>query len=233
MRRLGLLLLAASLAGCAPAAPDPRGVARDEVLLQVSASGRSEARPDEARFTTGVETNGLTGPAASAAYNAAMGRVMAALTALCIAAQDVQTRSITLSRIDYGPERGRYRAGNMAEVRVRDLDKVGAAIAATTEAGGNVVSGPDLRVSSQEAADNSAYAAAFKAARARADAYAAAGGLRVARVLAIRDAAAEGGPIGYGAVGAAVEAQSSNAAPFRPGMNGREVRVRVDFALAK
>jgi uncharacterized protein YggE len=53
---------------------------------------------------------------------------------------DLQTRQITLARVDYGPERGRFQANNLVEVRIRDLKRAGEAIAATTEAGANVVS---------------------------------------------------------------------------------------------
>lgn len=225
MRGPSLLLLASLLAACSPA-PDPRGVAKNEVLLQVAATGRSEVRPDEARMTVGVTTNAPTAAAASAANTATANRVTAALERLGVAADDTQTRALTLSRIDYGPERGRYRADNLLEVRVRDVRQAGAAVAAATEAGGNVVSGPELRVSSPEAADNAAYAAAFKAARARADAYAGAAGLRVARVLAIRDGGVEAVPIGYATARAA-------APPVRAGIDVREVRVRADFALAR
>jgi uncharacterized protein len=232
MKRIAVAL--ALFAGACSQAPDPRGVARDEVLLQVSATGQTEARPDEARLTVGVSTNAATAAAASAGNNAAMGRVTAGLERLGVKQDDLQTRSVTLSRIDYGPERGRYRADNLVEVRIRDLAQAGPAIAAATEAGGNVVAGPELRLSDPERADNAAYAAAYKAARARADAYAQAAGLRVVRVLGIRDAAADGPPIGYprGAVGAAVEAQAAGP-PVRAGISTREVRVRADFALAK
>jgi uncharacterized protein YggE len=128
---------------------------------------------------------------------------------------------------------------NLLEVRVRDIRQAGAAVAAATEAGGNVVSGPELRVSSPEAADNQAYAAAYKAARARADAYATAAGLKVSRVLVIRDGGVEAVPIAYGYGGAVTEATATApppiaaraAPPVRAGVDVREVRVRADFAL--
>ena len=241
MQRLALVLLA-GLAACAPSEPDPRGVRRDEVLLQVSATGRAEVRPDEARFTVGVTSNQPTAAAASAENNRVMSRVTEALERLGVRADDVQTRSLTLSRIDYGPERGRFRADNMVEVKMRDLKRVGEAVAAATEAGGNVVSGPDLRLSSPEAADNPAYAAAYKAARARADAYAQAAGLEVKRVLAIRDGHVPEMPIPYAYGGAVTDATAQaapppvmarNAPPVRPGVTTREVTVRADFALSK
>lgn len=238
MRRLAPLLLMAGLAACSRE-PDPRGVGRKEVLLQVAATGRSEVRPDEARMTVGVTTNAPTAAAASTGNAATANRVVQALERLGVKADDVQTRSLTLSRIDYGPERGRYRADNLVEVRVRDVRQAGAAVAAATEAGGNVVSGPMLRVSSPEAADNAAYAAAYKAARARAEAYAEAAGLRVSRVLTIRDAGIEEVPIPYGRA-AGVESMATMAprvaAPSPPvsaGVDVREVRVRADFALAR
>ncbi|MBW3560734.1 MAG: SIMPL domain-containing protein, partial [Proteobacteria bacterium] len=67
-------------------------------------------RPNEARFTVGATTQAGTAAAASAGNNAAANRVMAGLERLGVEADDVQTRSVTLSRIDYGPERGRFRA---------------------------------------------------------------------------------------------------------------------------
>jgi uncharacterized protein YggE len=203
------------------------------VLLQVMASGRTDTRPDEARFRAGVQTLASTAAAASAGNNEVMNRVAAALERLGVKRDDVQTRQITLSRMDYGRDRGRFQANNVVEVRVRNLDRVGEAIAATTEAGANVLSGPNMTVSDPEAANRSAYAAAYKAARARAEAYADAAGLKIARVLAIRDGGKNDGPIGYvGDANMAQVAAPEEAPPFRPGMNASEVQVRADFALA-
>ena len=234
MRLFGLAaLVCLALPACTQAPPDPRGVERDEVLLQVMASGRTDTRPDEARFRAGVQTIASTAAAASAGNNEVMNRVATALERLGVKRDDVQTRQITLSRMDYGRDRGRFQANNVVEVRVRNLDRVGEAIASTTEAGANVLSGPDMTVSDPEATSRSAYAAAYKAARARAEAYAKAAGLKVARVLAIRDGGESNGPIGYVGDAAMAEATAQVAPPpFRPGMNASEVRVRADFALA-
>lgn len=234
MRAFALALpLCAALAACGQRPPDPRGVEHGEVLVQVSASGRTDTRPDEARFTGGVSTIAPSAAAASAGNNQAMGRVVAALRALGIRPEDVQTRSITLNRLDYGPNRGRFEASNVIEVKVRDLAKAGPAIAAATEAGGNVLSGPILGVADPEAANRSAYASAYRAARGRAEAYAEAAGLRVDRVLAIRDTGTGEDQIMVGAMAMDAMAQSAAAPPpVEPGMNSSEVRIRVDFALA-
>lgn len=234
--KLSIALLPAclALAACS-GGTDPRGVDRKETLLQVSATGRADTRPDEARFTAGVATTADTAAAATAANNAMMDKVVRGVETLGVKKDDVQTRTISLQRIDYGRERGRYRANNMVEVRVRNVERVSAAIAAATEAGANVLSGPDLRVSDQESANRSAYAQAYKAARARADAYAQAAGLKVTRVLAIREAGGEGPVVPY--VGDMMMEAAAQAAPppptMRAGLNTSQVGIRVDFALAE
>jgi len=152
----------------------------------------------------------------------------------------LRARSITLSRIDYGPNRGRFQANNLIDVKVSDIKRAGEALAAITEAGANVLSGPNLRVSDPENAARSAYAAAYRAARARAEAYAQAAGLKVSRVLAIRDGGeGGGGPWPYPEEGMATDLQVRNVAPVsapppvQPGVSTRQVQIRVDFALAK
>ena len=236
MNRSFCLPLLLALGACSEKPADPRGVERHETLLQVSATGRAETRPDEARFTAGVQTIAPSAAAASKGNNDVINRVLAAVERLGIRKEDVQTQSVTLSRIDYGPNRGRFEANNMIEVRMRNIDKAGEAIAAATEAGANVLSGPNLTVSDRDAANRSAYAQAYKSARARADAYAAAAGLRVVRVLSIRDIEQ-----GYGGYGGAVTMDASvqmeapetvAPPPIRGGMDRSQVQVRADFALA-
>jgi len=234
------LALALALGACGESAPDPRGVERDEVLVQVSATGRADTRPDEARFTVGVDTIAATSREASARNSATINKVAAALQRLGVKEDDLQTRSITLSRIDYGPNRGRFQANNLIDIKVRDIKRAGEALAAITEAGANVLSGPNLRVSDPENAARTAYAAAYRSARARAEAYAQAAGLKVARVLAIRDGGeGGGGPWPPPEEAMSMDLQARNVAPvsapppMQPGISTRQVQIRVDFALSK
>lgn len=225
-----------AVAACGGGAPDPRGVDRSETLLSVSASGDADARPDEAFFIVGVENFGRDAAAASAANRTDIAELLSALKAAGVPEKDIQTRSITITLIDWGPRRGQYQASNTVAVTVRDIAKADAAIAAATEAGANIMSGPELRMSDPEAAANSAYAAAYANARKRAEAYAAAAGMEVSRVLYIRDA---GGSQGERYLQGAAEADGANfearaAVPtsvIMPGETTSSVTVQVDFAL--
>ncbi len=239
MRHLPLLALPL-LAACQPTSPDPRGVEKGETLLTISATGRAEARPNEARLRMGVVSVGPNATEASRLNREKMARVTAALSRLGVKADDLQTQDLSLQRIDYGRERGQFRASNVLEARLTDMARVGEAVTAVTEAGANLLGGPDLRVSDREAANRSAYAAAFKAARSRAEAYGEAAGLKIVRVVNIVD----GGEYGIPMPPPIVRTQSMDAAmpvsappppeqgaPFSPGLNRTEVRLRVDFAL--
>jgi len=225
-----------ALAACGDKAPDPRGVEHDETLLSVSATGRSETKPDEARFTAGVSTIAASAEEATRRNNETMTKVSGALKTFGVAEKDLQTRQLTVNRIDWGANKGKYEAVNQVEVRMRAVDKAGEAVAATTQAGANVLSGPTLRISDQEAATKSAYAAAYRAARARADAYAGAAGLKIDRILAIRDGGSGGPPMPYYEMDAANRAAPQAVAaapPFNPGVSESQVSVQVDFALSK
>ena len=213
MRTKLFLLAIPLLAACQPAAPDPRGVERDETLLvgQRQRPRRHQAGRGEASARRPVAT--LAQPAeASRANRDKMATVSATLAKLGVKPDDIQTRNLTLQRIDYGPERGRFRADNLVEVKLRQMDKVGEAVAAATEAGANLLGGPDLRISDREASSRSAYAAAYRAARQRAEAYAAAAGLKIARVLTIQDAGEYGAPIPYARTGNASGMMTEQAA---------------------
>jgi hypothetical protein len=234
-------MLVPLLASCQSAPPSVRGVEKGETFLTVTAIGRAEARPDEARLSLGVQSMGGSAEEAARGNREKMERVTAALQRLGVRPDDLQTRNLSLQRIDYGPERGRFRADNVVEVRMRDMGKVGEAIASATDAGANLMDGPNLRVSDREAATRAAYAEAYRAARARAEAYAGAAEMNISRVIAIHDGGEAGVPQRYGRdMDLNVSAQTAApeqpprpvaAVPFSPGVNTGEVHVRVDFAL--
>ena len=243
IRKLVPLAGALVLAACGETPYDPRGVDREETLLSVSATGEAETRPDEARFQAGVNNWAASARAASDANAEDIREIVAALRAAGVAENDIQTRNVGVQRIDYGDRRGQYQASNIVAVTVREDDRTGEVISAVTDAGANIVSGPDLRVAEPEKAANTAYGAAYKAARARAEAYAEAAGMEISRVLTIRDmGGAQGNRYLPGAVPVAPPPPpiATDVAMARPesgggmvmaGQTTSAVAVQVDFAL--
>lgn len=234
------LLAAFMLSACSGdhGPPDPRGVSPKETLLSVSATGEAETRPDQAQFQAGVNSWAGDAKSASTANAAKMAEVLNALRGAGVADKDVQTRAVSVQRLDWGDRKGQYQAANVVNVTVRNVDRAGAAVTAATNSGANLLSGPDLRMADPERAANAAYTAAYKAARSRADAYAAAADMRVARVLSIRDSGgAQGNRQLPGAVPVAppsvvMEQSSVAAGRVMAGQTTSTVAVQVDFALA-
>ncbi len=234
------------LTGCTYEPTDERGVERNETLLSVSASGDADATPDEAEFEAGMESFAATAKAASDANEGEIAKVVRALRQLGVDPADIQTRNVAIQRIQYGDRKGQYQASNVLSVTLRDVELASAAITAVSDAGANILRGPDLRMSDPEAAANSAYTAAYKAARGRAQAYADAADMKIARVLYIRDAGgSQGGRYLQGATAIdiappppmAARTVSREAMPeegggaIMPGRTTSSVTVQVDFAL--
>lgn len=231
------------LAACGDQPYDPRGVDHDETLLSVSATGESEIRPDEAFFQVGINSWSRSATSASKANADDIAKVVEALKKAGIEEKDIQTRTVGIQKIDWGTRKGQFQASNVVAVTVRDIDNASAALTAATEAGANVLSGPDLRISDSEKAANAAYGEAFKAAKARAEAYADAAGMEISRVLTIRDGGGAQGnryipgappppPIRTAPYVEAMEQSANDAsAAIMPGQTRSRVSVQVDFAL--
>lgn len=237
---LALLIAAPALAQTASPVPV---IAAGNALLTVSAEGRTERAPDLAVFNAGVTSQGKTAGEALSANSADMSRVIAALKRAGIADRDIQTSQLSLNPIyaqqrplpdgsydPLGPKIVGYQASNQVTVRQRDLKAFGRVIDTLVEAGANQVNGPSFQMDDADAAADAARVDAIRKARARADLYARAAGLRVVRILSI----AEGG--GYMPppmpVFARAEAMDKAQAPVAPGEVTTSVGVTVMFELA-
>ncbi len=221
------------LAGCSGGKPDPRGVDHNETLLSVSGTGQAEMRPDMASFTAGMSTIRGDAKAATSANAESMDKLVAALEKQGVEEKDIQTKNVSVNRIGWGPNKNKFEAINQVSVRVRKVDTASAAIGAATDSGANILSGPSLTQSDPEKAKLSGYGAAYKAARAKAEAYATAANMRVSRILTIRDGGVQNMPMpeyDYAAE-AAPRAVASSAPPIRTGTDIETVSTTIDFAL--
>jgi uncharacterized protein len=235
MRKLTFVALVTPmlLTACSGGKPDPRGVDHDETLLSVSATGQAEMRPDMASFTAGMSTIRSDAKTATAANAEAMDKLVAALEKQGVEEKDIQTKNVSVNRIDWGPNKNKFEAINQVSVRVRKVDMASAAIGAATDSGANILSGPSLTQSDPEKAKLSGYGAAYKAARAKAEAYATAADMRVSRVLAIRDGGIQNVPMAYDYAeeAAARTVAPVSAPPIRTGTDIETVSTTIDFAL--
>ena len=195
MRRALFISLALLGASTAAAQTSPTEVlAPNQTLLEVQSTGQSFVAPDQATLTGGVVTFATTSREAADSNARAMAQVVAALKKAGVAPRDIQTQSVSLdpqSNYDrQGAEPPRitgYQARNAVTVRVRDVTKASELLTVLFEAGANDVNGPFFSIEDDSAAVTKARADAVSQAKAEADAYATAFGMRVVKVLRISE----------------------------------------------
>jgi uncharacterized protein YggE len=192
MRYLFAAALAAALPVAAAAQTVPAPIVADGTVLDVTATGRTTRVPDLATIQAGVVTQGATAAAALSANAARMDKVLAALKGAGIAGRDIATSTVRLdpqyqSNDNQPPTISGYQANNTVAVKFHDIARSGAILDALVQQGANQIDGPNLSLSQPDAALDEARADAVKRARARAELYAQAAGMTVARILSINE----------------------------------------------
>lgn len=240
------LALAAAAIPFAAQAHDPASgpvVAAGNTLLSVTAEGRTARKPDLALFSAGVTTQGKTAASALAENSTAMNRVIAALKQAGIADKDIQTSNLNLNpvysqpvigpngQMEHEPRIVGYQANNTVSVKQRDLRQFGRVLDTLVAAGANQVNGPSFQMDDPDAALDEARTSALKRARARADLYARAAGLRVTRVLTISESGgyAPQPPVMFARAEIAADAAPT---PVAAGQVELTASVSVQFELA-
>lgn len=241
---LAPLALALSLPGTAMAHDNQPAIAASSTLLTLSAEGKTTRTPDIAVFSAGVTTEGKTASDAMSANAAAMNRVIAALKKAGIADKDIQTSSINLNPVYGQPVMGPngqvineprivgYQAMNMVTIRSRDIKGFGKVLDALVASGANQISGPSFQLSDPSAANDEARVNAMKAARARAELYAKAAGLRVVRIISISEGGGYSPPQPVYAMAKMADAAGAAPTPISAGEVEAQVNVTVQFELA-
>ena len=234
----GLALLTLLLVSCVGLGETPALAQAEEErprrVLHVSGSGAVEAAPDRAVVTLGVETEAETAVEAMAENSELMQAVIAAVEAEGVAEADIQTRTLrlrprhaeTAPRVN-GPERELvgFRAENLVEVTLRDVDAIGGVLDAALAAGANRVE--SMRFMASEAAElrSQAREAAWQDAAQKADELAELAGVTLGDVLTIDETTRA--PVPVAAERVALEA----AVPVQPGTETVQVDLSVTWAL--
>ncbi|HEX8527490.1 SIMPL domain-containing protein, partial [Allosphingosinicella sp.] len=153
----------------------------------------------DARISAGVITQAPTATEALRLNATRMSAVRDALRRAGIADRDIQTSTISLQP-DYQyaenqpPRLNGYRAANEVSIRFRDIAQTGRILDTLVAQGSNQINGPMLEIDRPEEALDEARTAALANARARAELYARALGMRVRRVVSVSEAGMPGIP---------------------------------------
>ncbi|WP_395645967.1 SIMPL domain-containing protein [Terricaulis sp.] len=202
-------------------------------LLTVNAEGKVEGRPDMATINLGVTTEGQTAQAALQENSRRMQALNAALRRAGIAERDIQTSNVSVQpqqqyRENQPPLITGYIASNQVTAKVRTIANTGRVIDAAVAAGGNTVNGVYFSYQDPDAQMDAARRAAVAEARRRAELYASALGMRVARVVAVSEGGGYQPPVPMPVM--RMEAQDA-ATPIAPGTIETTVNLNVTFEL--
>ena len=192
----GALAITAMMAGMLVAAGARAG---DDEKRQIRVTGIGEvlAEPDMATISLGVVSEAKTAGDALARNSDAMAKIVASLKADGIASRDLQTSGFSVQPKFVYPDRNRgetgeprivgYTVRNMLSVRVRDLARTGEMLDRMVSLGSNSVSNISFSVADPGPVEDSARQAAVTDARARAELYAAAAGLKLGDIVLISE----------------------------------------------
>jgi uncharacterized protein YggE len=207
--------------------PGP-GAAQRTVTVSGTATVRSQ--PDEATVTLGVQTRAMTAEAAMRDNAERMRRVIAAVRAEGVAADDIATAWVSLYPQYDEPGIGvqGYVAENQVTVTVRTMQAVGRVIDAAVGAGANLTSGITFGLSDQGAGLERALGEAVEDARRKALALAEASGAQLGAVVSVSETGAPG-PLPVYRFGVAEAAPA--APPIEPPTIQTQVSVTVTWEL--
>lgn len=188
--------------------------------VRTEGTGKVSVKPDVAKAWVGVDTIAETPTSALHANSDAMAKALNALQESGVTAEDIATGYVSLSSVADEYRRGTtqgsgYRARNSVSLTIRSLEKVGAVLDRVVAAGANDLGGVRFAVASPEAAKNAAMKKALEDARRRAELYAAAGGLKLGRLMQIDESRPDSG--GYYGTQEEISVPGGGGIPIAPG----------------
>jgi uncharacterized protein YggE len=210
-------------------------VSAQAATLTIVASADVSATPDIAEIGAGVMTQAASAEAALAENAQRMDRVVRSLRAQGIAERDIQTTGLSVQP-QFRYEQNRepilvgFRASNQVRVTLRDPRRAGRVADTLVKEGANQIDGPSFRVDNPEPLLDRARQEAVRKGRARADLYATAAGMRVARITSISEQHLMRPPPPM-PVARAMAADAMADSPVLPGELQLSVTITMEFEL--
>lgn len=231
MLRHALPLLAVAVALVVPAA------ANADATLSVVGQGTAFVTPDTADISASVTKTTTSASASREDVARRTNALLGALDHLGVPRADITTTSVGVRRQTYKKRpKVRFTARSSLSIHLTDAGQAGPVLDALTAAGADDVDGPNFGFSNPSAGQAEAEAAALTDARRRADAAAAAVGLRVVGVQAIDLDPGEGlSPLARESADATVASPAAAPITPTPVQNGRQqvsASVAVVYVLA-
>jgi uncharacterized protein YggE len=230
MKRIAAAILVFCVLFAAGAA---RGEREPAPSITVVGSGTAAAPPDTAEVTAGVVTQAATAAQALTQNSAAMDRVLKALTGLGIAERDIRTSGVSVMPQRAQPQPGRqqapaivgYEVTNQVHVKVRNIAILGQVLDTLVGQGANALGGIAFSVADPAPLLMEARTRAVADARRKAEVYTAAAGVKLGRIIFIRDAT-PGIPRPM-----AARMMSTAGVPVAPGEQELEASVSITYGL--
>jgi uncharacterized protein YggE len=226
LARLAVVLILVSALLALPAAAAQPGEQADGIT--VTGTESVEVAPDVAEWSFGVHARAATARAALSTSSARIRRVVSALRAAGVARRDIRTDYVSLyPETSEGGDVVGYFANSSVHAVVRRIARSGAVVDAAVRAGANEVSGPSMTRSNRDDLYDEALAAAYDAARAKADSLARKLGVSLGPPTAVVEGAVRGPEPVY-----AETAALAKDIQIEPGTTEIAATVTVTFAIA-
>lgn len=146
---LALVLAVVGVSGCSPGTAvlgeiEGINISSQQEGIWVTGQGKVTVVPDIVNLRLGIEAQEASVAEAQTKANAAMNKVMTALTDSGVAKKDIQTQYFSIQRVTRWDREKEvevvvgYRVTNMVTAKIRDIDKTGSTIDAVVVAGGDL-----------------------------------------------------------------------------------------------
>lgn len=188
------LVLALGLVALAPwliSASSDRGISENSTVVTITGKGYGNRLPPLLTVRTGVQTFNRNAGRAMAENARTIDRLRAELRRAGVSPDDVRSSNLQLSpdreHVDGGDSIKGFTVNHSLTIVFRDVNKSGAVLDALVDAGAKSISGPEFSHEVEGNVDQMSRLAAIRDANVQANFYAKALGLRVKRVITIRD----------------------------------------------
>lgn len=201
--------------------------------IHVSGVGQVEGQPDMAIVNLGVQTEAETADEALGANSTQMSEVISATVEAGIAEEDIQTQGLRLQPIYDSSEpeatptiRG-YRASNIVQITIRNLDGLGALLDAVVSAGSNTINNIQFAISNRADLEAAAREAAMSDALQKAEQLTGLAEVELGQVQMITELGTSSpSPVAF-----AAQDTAAASVPVQPGTQTIEARVQVIWEI--